>query len=193
MKKLWDFNCDENLKKMFLQRQLNIADERLQKVVDDFFADFFVDEVIFNKNNYKYTISYPTYWLPSIESEFERVQFAQRYFSSPARLKIRNSEFGILKYYFPSNEKFRKKLALDIKNDFSNFQNYEIEALLNAIENQSFKKYLSGYKKEFQKPTFSIKKNIYLSGIMSNKFGYYGFFELMKLGYEDMLFLWWLL
>lgn len=191
--KLWDFQCDENLKKMFMQGQMEIGDELIQKEVGSLLGDFFVELVKFDKKNYMYGISYPSYWLGKIEGDFGKNQFLQTYFQTPAKLKILPSEYGIIKYYFSKDSRFRERIAKSIKNDFKQFENYEIEATLEAIENQAFKKYLSNIYAPFKRPTFTIKKNIYLSGIKQNNFGLYGFFELMKLGYEDKLFLWWLL
>jgi hypothetical protein len=191
--KLWDFQCDESLKKMFMQGQMDIGDELIQKEVGSLLGDFFVDLVKFDKKDYMYGISYPTYWLKKVEGDFSKNQFLQSYFQTPAKYKILPSEYGIIKYYFPKESKLRDRITKTIKSDFDKFENYEIEATLKAIENQAFKKYLGNIYSPFKKPTFTIKKNIYLAGLRQNKFGFYGFFELMKLGYEDKLFLWWLL
>jgi len=193
LKKLWNFQCDENLKKMFLQRQIQISDSEINKVVEDIFSDFFVDKFAFDSNDYIYGISHPSYWLASITTEGERSKFIQKYFESPAHKKIKFSEFEIIKYYLPKKSTLREKLAKNIEKNFDHFHNYEIDSLLKSIENQPFKKYLGSKNSLFKRPTFTIKKNIYLKGMANNEFGFYGFFELMKLGYQNNLFLWWLL
>lgn len=193
IERIWNFDCDENLKKMYFQRLLDIEDVELNKIINSLLGEFFVSKITFDKSNYTYGVSYPSYWIDTISDNLERTQYLFDYFKSPAQIEMIPSEYGILRHHLPINESIRKRLALDIAKNFQTYENYEVEAVLQAIENPTFKKYIAKKDPRFRKPAFTIKKNTYLSGLKKDKFGLYGFFELIKLGYEEKLFLWWIL
>lgn len=183
---IWDSKLDEKLKVLFFENMKRLDDDSIVEVQKGILGEFFIPSVNFDASDYRYSISFPRFWLETVTSPEERQNLLIQFYKSPRKYDLKEYEFSILKDYIPNEDSFRIKLANSYKIDFSGLEFYEIESMLEALENIVFKKSVAKLTGKFESPIFLLQKNIYKANTDKGIFLKYSTLKLIELGLEDL-------
>lgn len=179
------------LRYMFLLRLNRLEDRDITRIMIDFKSRHDDSEYLFKKRSYQYFTSYLSTWLDGDEFEFNRIEEARRFISSPAIKKMTNSNLSIFKYFYKGNSLKKKQITELIPSDFQSLSYLELKNIFSSLENLKFKQEVSQEIKEVKKPLYLLKKNTYESRLYSDYYGFLMTFDLLDIGAYELDNLWW--
>jgi hypothetical protein len=191
LKRLKDLDSDKNLKQMYFDNLSSIEEVANLDLGESAIQEIFTSSLQFDLSDYKYVLSYPTYWLEQID-ENEKIQLAVKFYSTPLARNINILDANILNYKLPQKQKILDRF---VKAQFSRFDTsntYEVSTILKLLDNSVIKKEAAKINESFDKPVFIVKRDI-LKKNFEKTLSFYSLLELLKIGDQDKELLWWFL